>query len=50
MDMEAIADLLMPQASRILEAMMAGQPDPDWGTDEINARFAQLPKTDENLR
>jgi hypothetical protein len=51
MDLQAIASVMMPQMSKMFEAMLAGEPAKELDKDEINTEFGRLPhEPDENLR
>jgi hypothetical protein len=50
MDLQAIVSAMMPQMSKTLEAMLAGEPAKDLDKDEINTELGRLPhEPDENL-
>ncbi len=51
MDVSALAGVMMPHMSKMMEAMQAGDPPKELDKDELNAELARLPdKPDENLR
>lgn len=43
MDVRALVGAMMPQMTKMMEAMQQGQPAPDLDKDEINAALAKLP-------
>lgn len=51
MDVQALTSLMIPRMTKMLEAVLAGQPAKELNKDEINAELARLPdKPDETLR
>lgn len=50
MDWGAVVGVLSPHMAKTAEAMLAGEPAPEWDMDEINAALDRLPdEPDENL-
>jgi hypothetical protein len=50
MDLQALTSVMTPHMTKMLEAVLAGQPAKELNMDEIHAELARLPdKPDENL-